>query len=62
MAIGVLLSLAVELVWPTRVEDGDLGVGVIMVILWRTVFAALIGAIIGGVTASWTVRRFRRSG
>lgn len=64
MAVGVLLTLAVELVWPTRVDDGGplAGAGIIMVVLWRTIFAALIGAIIGGVAAGWTVRRLRRSG
>lgn len=61
-AVGVLLVLVAELVWPTQGDGGGAiaGAGVIGMFFFRAAFAALVGAIIGGAVAAWTVSRFRR--
>jgi hypothetical protein len=63
-ATGVLLAVLAEFVRPTPVGDGGplAGAGLIGVILWRAVLTGLVGAILGGVVANWTVGRLRRSG
>jgi len=51
-AAGVLLALAAELAWPTRVADGGplAGAGLVGAVLERAALAGLVGAVIGGLS------------
>lgn len=61
-AVGVLLVVAAEFIWPTRVADGGplAGAGVIGEVLGRAALCGFIGAVIGGAAARWAVWRLRR--